>query len=87
MRPQPYLGESDFRNFREKDHYYVDKSLLLHAGYLKPTGGRTDESDRMQYVLTAPNREVGVFYRDVVPLWLKQSFGDERLPRIGLRPL
>ena len=58
-------------------------SLLTHAGYLKPTGRRVVEPDDIIFhTLTVPNREVSVFYRDVVTLWLKESFGDHRLERM-----
>lgn len=36
MKPMPYLGESDFRNFREKDYYYVDKSLFIEEFWQLP---------------------------------------------------
>ena len=53
-------------------------SLLLHSGYLTPTEQRV-ESDRIFYKLVVPNREVAIFYEDVVTLWIQDRFGDDRM--------
>ena len=56
-------------------------SLLTFSGYLKAVFSYQDDETTV-YKLSIPNREVSIFYRQTIRIWLNKQIGDHRLQQL-----
>jgi hypothetical protein len=56
-------------------------SLLTFSGYLKAIFSH-QEDETAVYQLSIPNREVLIFYRQTIRIWLNKQIGDHRLQQL-----
>jgi hypothetical protein len=56
-------------------------SLLTFSGYLKAVFSH-QEDETAVYQLSIPNREVLIFYRQTIRIWLNKQIGDHRLQQL-----
>jgi hypothetical protein len=56
-------------------------SLLTFSGYLKAVFSH-QEDETAVYQLSIPNREVLIFYRQTIRMWLNKQIGDRRLQQL-----
>jgi len=56
-------------------------SLLTFSGYLKAVFSH-QEDETAVYQLSIPNREVSIFYRQTIRIWLNKQIGDHRLQHL-----
>jgi hypothetical protein len=56
-------------------------SLLVFSGYLKPVSFSLENEEAI-YSLAIPNREVQIFYRETISIWVQKTVGSQRLLKL-----